>query len=174
MHLAPMALCRASHQPFQPGPARPGQARPGQCRPGQARRGQIKLHSMEDRQQSSQPAGCPKVDTDLWILVCVYGVRLPTHLSFCRYICECRAGRVGWARWARGHVCPMLRGNWSTGFLDYIPPADQAPCRVLPLLLLLGAASAFDIRVFGRGDDTVGSPHRAQISRFELFELLPY
>ena len=23
----------------------------------------------------------------------------------------------------------------------------------------------------GRGDDTVGNPHRAQISRFELFEL---
>ena len=25
---------------------------------------------------------------------------------------------------------------------------------------------------FGRGDDTVGNPHRAQISRFELFELI--
>ena len=24
---------------------------------------------------------------------------------------------------------------------------------------------------FGRGDDTVGDPHRAQISQFELFEL---
>ena len=27
-------------------------------------------------------------------------------------------------------------------------------------------------RKFGRGDDTVGDPHRAQISQFELFELL--
>ena len=26
--------------------------------------------------------------------------------------------------------------------------------------------------ILGRGDDTVGSPHRAQISRFELFELI--
>ena len=25
--------------------------------------------------------------------------------------------------------------------------------------------------LFGRGDDTVGDPHRAQISQFELFEL---
>ena len=25
---------------------------------------------------------------------------------------------------------------------------------------------------FGRGDDTVGNPHRAQISQFELFELI--
>ena len=25
---------------------------------------------------------------------------------------------------------------------------------------------------FGRGDDTVGNPHRAQISQFELFELV--
>ena len=26
--------------------------------------------------------------------------------------------------------------------------------------------------VFGTGDDTVGNPHRAQISQFELFELI--
>ena len=26
--------------------------------------------------------------------------------------------------------------------------------------------------LFGRGDDTVGNPHRAQISQFELFELI--
>ena len=25
---------------------------------------------------------------------------------------------------------------------------------------------------FGRGDDTVGNPHRAQVSQFELFELI--
>ena len=28
------------------------------------------------------------------------------------------------------------------------------------------------LRYFGRGDDTVGNPHRAQISQFELFELM--
>ena len=28
-------------------------------------------------------------------------------------------------------------------------------------------------RAFGRGDDTVGDPHRAHISQFELFELIP-
>ena len=30
----------------------------------------------------------------------------------------------------------------------------------------------FDGRIFGRGDDTVGNPHRAQMSQFELFELV--
>ena len=30
----------------------------------------------------------------------------------------------------------------------------------------------FAAAVFGRGDDTVGNPHRARISQFELFELI--
>ena len=29
-----------------------------------------------------------------------------------------------------------------------------------------------DHTMLGRGDDTVGNPHRAQVSRFELFELI--
>ena len=36
----------------------------------------------------------------------------------------------------------------------------------------LGCASEFDELVFGRGDNMVGNPHRAQISRFELVELI--
>ena len=29
-----------------------------------------------------------------------------------------------------------------------------------------------DSAIFGRGDDAVGNPHRAQISQFELLELI--
>ena len=29
------------------------------------------------------------------------------------------------------------------------------------------------MEIFGRGDDTVGNPHRARISQFELFEFIP-
>ena len=42
--------------------------------------------------------------------------------------------------------------------------------------ILTPADSSSESRVyaggFGRGDDTVGKPHRAQISQFELFELV--
>ena len=31
---------------------------------------------------------------------------------------------------------------------------------------------SYVIETLGRGDDTVGNPHRAQISQFELFELI--
>ena len=31
--------------------------------------------------------------------------------------------------------------------------------------------ASLDEEAVGRGDDAVGSPHRAQISQFELFEL---
>ena len=29
-----------------------------------------------------------------------------------------------------------------------------------------------DVRALGRGDDTVGNPHRARVVHFELFELI--
>ena len=35
-----------------------------------------------------------------------------------------------------------------------------------------GLAVGAHIVVIGRGDDKVGNPHRAQISQFELFELI--
>ena len=35
-----------------------------------------------------------------------------------------------------------------------------------------GALGILRILTSGRGDDTVGNPHRAQISQFELFELI--
>ena len=37
---------------------------------------------------------------------------------------------------------------------------------------LCPSGDAAYLRRFGRGDDTVGNPHRAQISQFELFELI--
>ena len=45
--------------------------------------------------------------------------------------------------------------------------------RVLASDFLGGSLGAQEFRPvkFGRGDDTVGNPHRAQISQFELFEL---
>ena len=33
-------------------------------------------------------------------------------------------------------------------------------------------ATVVTVAVLGRGDDTVGNPHRAQNSQFELFELI--
>ena len=46
--------------------------------------------------------------------------------------------------------------------------------RVLASDFLGGSLGAQEFRPvkFGRGDDTVGNPHRAQISQFELFELI--
>ena len=48
-----------------------------------------------------------------------------------------------------------------------------------PAKLVVGLATVVHVRtseppraVFGRGDDTVGSSHRAPISQFELFELI--
>ena len=36
----------------------------------------------------------------------------------------------------------------------------------------VGPIGKFPEPVFGRGDDTIGNPHRAQIHQFELFELI--
>ena len=56
-------------------------------------------------------------------------------------------------RQASGHADPPSQGQ---------PPASGSPqsgIRALP-------------HIFGRGDDTVGNPRRAQIAQFELFELV--
>ena len=41
-----------------------------------------------------------------------------------------------------------------------------------PVGVRLTAASRGRMQMIGRGDDTVGNPHRAQIDQFELFELI--
>ena len=46
--------------------------------------------------------------------------------------------------------------------------AARAPCRVRRDAFRRDACSA----AVGRGENTVGNPHRAQISQFELFELI--
>ena len=38
---------------------------------------------------------------------------------------------------------------------------------------IITVLSVLSLLLFGRGDDTVENPHRAQISPFELFELIP-
>ena len=37
-----------------------------------------------------------------------------------------------------------------------------------------GSRRSDTVAVIGRGNDTVGNPHRAQISQFHIFELIPY
>ena len=53
-------------------------------------------------------------------------------------------------------------GVSSGEFLDHVSVASGRPSPPRPLERLS----------LGRGDDTCGNPHRAQISQFELFELL--
>ena len=46
------------------------------------------------------------------------------------------------------------------------------PCRQLAVQRLVLVKVVVRREAFGRGDDTVGNPHRGQISQFELFELV--
>ena len=56
--------------------------------------------------------------------------------------------------------------------LRTIKPREQAGVASRPPLWVDRAMQANQAAKVGRGDDTVGNPHRAQIYRFELFELI--
>ena len=75
-----------------------------------------------------------------------------------------RTDRIGLRRSAAAPLCaPRLAGEGRRpSFL--VPARDFARADKLPELQRPTAS-------FGRGDDTVGNLHRAQICRFELFEL---
>ena len=50
------------------------------------------------------------------------------------------------------------------------PNLARTSCLTAPPCITFSSHNRFTS--FGRGDDTIGNPHRAQISQFELFELI--
>ena len=55
---------------------------------------------------------------------------------------------------------------------DHRDRAKQLLCEAQEGELQERRANIREVEEFGRGDDTVGNPHRTQISQFELFELI--
>ena len=70
---------------------------------------------------------------------------------------------------------PNIFGGLLSFLLSPILTAHPVDCtserRRLSLSGLAHALRRLPLPSLGRGDDTVGNPHRAQISQFELFEL---
>ena len=61
----------------------------------------------------------------------------------------------------------------SAAVASFIPAAATVTRAIIVAISIATITVSITIAVlFGRGDDTVGNPHRAQISQFELFELL--
>ena len=74
-------------------------------------------------------------------------------------------------------LLPSNKGAWATQPLEQILVAEFLVCESgvgqrLARTECLFCRHQYDTIQFGRGDATVGNPHRAQIYQFELFELV--